>query len=133
MNKIKNIWKKIWAIWYNLQNLQVYGISIVDSSCLCLVAQQKRHLGPVYVKDSSDSRETNLVDVGSHVQELEVLSIIRYWGSLKIAGQLLKKTQRSSRCPYTLLLIELPTPVVGCRNCVTWSIFQNLVLDFNMN
>ena len=42
--------------------------------------------------------------------ESEVLSIIRYRGTSKIAGQL------SSRCPYALLLIELPTPVVSVLN-----------------
>ena len=45
-------------------------------------------------------------------QESEVLSIIRYRGTSKIAGFFFIVSQRSSRCPYTLLLIELPTPVV---------------------
>jgi hypothetical protein len=39
-------------------------------------------------------------------QESEVLSIIRHRGTSKIVAQ------RSSRCPYTLLLIELPIPVL---------------------
>jgi hypothetical protein len=47
-------------------------------------------------------------------QESEVLSIIRYRGTWKIAGIV---AQRSSRCPYTLLLIELPTPVATFNNC----------------
>jgi hypothetical protein len=45
-------------------------------------------------------------------QESEVLSIIRYRGTSKIAEQLFLIALRSSRCPYTLLLIELPTPVI---------------------
>ena len=51
-------------------------------------------------------------------QESEVLSIIRYRGTSKIAGFFLV-AQRSSRCPYTLLLIELPTPVYQCRKSMT--------------
>jgi hypothetical protein len=61
--------------------------------------------------------KTYVGDCSITSQESEVLSIIRYRGTSKIAGQLcfFIVAQRSSRCPYTLLLIELPTPVITLK------------------
>jgi hypothetical protein len=74
--------------------------------------------------DNSECLGAKFVKIYPETQESEVLSIIRYRGTSKIAGQLatIVVAQRSSRCPYTLLLIELPTPVPEMTSQWFWLI-----------